>query len=158
MYKKNFLLLLILFINTCNTFAQIFNESVLPNLSNEIMVDISSDNYGNYFISGRISDDNNHVKGFVKKISQNGNLLNVFNLQNFGENSFFIKSILINSNLIVLGVKNKSTGDVIMYVKLDSNLNLIETVEVPFLQNRIISYYNFFLDPDSTIVISGYSR
>ena len=158
MYKKNFLLLLILFINTCNTFAQIFNESVLPNLSNEIMIDISSDNYGNYFISGRISDDNNHVEGFVKKISHNGNLLNVFNLQNFGENSFFNKSILINSNLIVLGVKNKSTGDVIMYVKLDSNLNLIETVEVPFLQNRIISYYNFLLDPDSTIVISGYSR
>lgn len=79
-----------------------FNKSF--NDVDKISINVFIDNNNNYIISGRINDINDNSKGFIKKISSNGELLNEFTIGDEWGNSFLFKSIQYENNYISVGV------------------------------------------------------
>ena len=112
---------------------------------------------GNYLILGRTSPDGIFDFGYLRKISPTGDLLNELLFQHDGENSSFFKILSNNTSFIVLGNIYDEIGDDLLYMKLDSNLQIDEYKILKFPDNRHIRYSNAFIDSDSLIIISGYS-
>lgn len=139
-------------------FAQNTFEKIITNPNDQVIRTVIEDELGNFVMVGDKTINDIHV-GYIIKIDSAGNLLQETTIQQTDTSSCFFYSIhCFNEQYYLIGFKNIDTvSDMLLYLKLNSNLEIDNERLLNIPDNRQIQYINSIFDSDSNFVVTGYT-
>jgi hypothetical protein len=150
-----FCLLLLLIINSK---SQSSNNPKMEGF-NQTVKTVIEDQEGNYFMVGQNYDNINSVSyGKIIKLDQNGSVLNNVSYGNTDENTIFFNILEKQDTLYLLGFASSNNLNCLLFVKMNSELEVIDDKKYPFPSHLFLQYMNSFIDSENNIVITGYNR
>jgi len=150
-----FCLLLLLIINSK---SQSSNNPKMEGFD-QIVKTVIEDQEGNYFMVGQNYDNINSVSyGKIIKLDQNGNVLNNISYGNEDENTIFFNILEKQDTLYLLGFASSNNLNCLLFVKMNSELEVINDIKYPFPSHLFLQQMNSFIDSENHIVITGYNR
>ena len=150
-----FCLLLLLIIN-CK--SQSSNNPKMEGFDQTVKT-VIEDQEGNYFMVGQNYDNINSVSyGKIIKLDQNGNVLNNISYGNEDENTIFFNILEKQDTLYLLGFASSNNLNCLLFVKMNSELEVINDIKYPFPSHLFLQQMNSFIDSENHIVITGYNR
>jgi hypothetical protein len=120
---------------------------------------VIEDQEGNYIMVGQHYDNNNSVSfGKILKLDQTGSVLNDVCYGDVDENTIFFNILEKQDTLYLLGFASSNNLNCLLFVKMNSELEVIEDIKHPFPNNLFPQQINSFIDSENHIVITGYNR
>jgi len=160
--KKNIFVVLLISISSAivgqGLFTKTYHTEETHNLGQ-----INIDNSGNYLVSGAYRDlTTNLGRPFIYKINKNGELIDTARYFGGFQNHIYIDELIPFNNyyIVLASITEENYGGVpiksLVYMKIDTNLNLINTKYYYLLDNSIIYATSSQLDKDSNIIMNGW--
>ncbi|MCF8308779.1 MAG: T9SS type A sorting domain-containing protein [Bacteroidales bacterium] len=161
MYIK--ILILISFFYSINEIIaqQAFNTTITEP-KRQVIHDIKEDANSDFILVGRNENtDSEMYRGYVIKINTYGEMINDTIVNSEGVASIFFNVFSRNESYVVLGsiydTTTSTNNQKLWFLKLDHDLNILETKILDLPEEKWISYTNAIIDSDGNYVLTGYT-
>lgn len=156
----NLIIILLLYIST-SVYCQHSFEKIISSPEDQVINSVIKDNSGNFLMAGRLKNNETTLyNGYLLKIDGTGNLIQEKTISSDDTiSSLFFNIHFFNNYYYVLG--SEMTINLVIsrlwYLKLDSNLVIVDEKLLAIPNGSWFSYMNSIIDSDTNFVITGYT-